>query len=968
MTRRVVQGTGQVVRAAAGAVAAKVKDAVGAATAGAASKAAARGGDRFGLTAKAIEAQRVHEPIRVNVGATGLVDLQQVKPGDFTSLSGTVVNKDPLKINNDGPPGGAYLKLDRPVLLAAEDGKKYEVRELFISLDQVTQSSCGTRGNNCGSCAVSDSCQVGKKLPDDRKLTVFGQLGTFAFGGEGQGKAPGFVVGIGGISVQGKDKKEPLYREDQAFHDPETDARLETLKIQNPVIANPTVSTPPGYRHPDAQLVFAKEPTKTQPDRVVVWVGKSGGGNNFLGDFHGFSGFHVPRAPTADEKARLKFQDQGVGAAGDFTAASTPRVRHGKQWLDTEAIGIAQGQTWFLDRKGDALYGAVMKPSPQSGFELTSVIHFAKDDIINGEAAPPVHGFFLNPDGTRPVDGRELGLGPRDELSKEKAKQPVWIARRVDPEKVDGPGGWFTNFIGPEAKSPEVASYGALKEVAGKDGLVSPDDFKKKLREIAETMPGGHDVVKQIEAVMAEAEVEYRAGRAAEPPSDKTAWFDFLLDSYMHAHDLRIWMKGLGFASEGTSTHDLTEMVPLKDVEWQMKGRYTEPWFERYVAHEKEKGHAAGLSDDEIMLNCSFLNPNYAAAGYMWGFAALGANDIMNLHRLSCHHSGNTHEEIYWVEKAMNFMIHHVPLEDFGVRHEEAGMFTRLVAEGVIQKSELDPQNLSEEKMFGLLEKALLYAQDTDKAMKTSEVGKAIIHDAFKVWRELAARGYVQPWQLARPRVSSGEYPLTPKLEASYRQLQLQTRAAKEMFDGAARAVAAAPADASPEVVAKAAGLVSSVKALRDGLGTAQVDSKRECEALVKEKLSAFRAVRAAAGDAPSSLDAQVVDAAAHATLAAFGLLAVFNEQAAVAFTEPMAELQASLLAPPPQNAPETFLSKDDLLRAIDEMKRVPEKASLAASRGDHTVSKQIEDIYRYWKNGFLLTDGLDPKLATAAL
>lgn len=926
-------------------------------------------GDLFNLTPKMVEAQRVHEPIRVAVGAVGLVDLQQVKPGDFTSLSGTVINKDPLKINNDGPPGGAYLKLDQPVVLTDKEGKKFEVKEIFISLDQVTQSSCGTRGNSCGSCAVSDSCQVGKKLPEDRKLTVFGQLGTYQFGGEGFGKSPGFVVGIGGISVQGQDRKEPLYREDKAFHDPETNAPLETLKIENPVIKNPTINTPPGYKHPDAQLVFAKEPTPKDPNRMVVWVGKSGGGNNFLGDFHGFSGFHVPRAPTAAEKAGVKFQDKGEGAKGMFTASDAPKVKHGSKWVATEPLGLAQGQEWFLDRKADRIYGAVMKKAPESGYELTSVIRLATNDIINGEAAPPPHGFFLTPDGKPPIDGRELGHGPRDVQSKEIATKPVWIARRVDPNKVEGPGGWFTNFIGPQAKNPEVASYGALKAVAGKDGLVSPDTFKKKLREIAETMPGGHDVVKQIEAVMAQAQTEYQAGRAAEPPADKTAWFDFLLDSYMHAHDLRIWMKGMGFASEGTSMHDLTEMVPLKDVEWQMKGRYTEPWFAKYVENEKAKGLAEGKSPDEIMLNCSFLNPNYAAAGYMWGFAALGANDIMNLHRLSCHHSGNTHEEIYWVEKAMNFMIHHVPLEDFGVRHEEAGMFTRLVEEGVIQKSELRPENLSEEKMFGLLEKALNYAKDHDPAMKTSEIGKSIIGDAFKVWKELAQRGYVQPWQLARPRVSSGEYPLTPKLEASYRQLQLQTRAAKQMFQEASAVTAAPPAGASGAMVTKAAALVESVKQLRDQLSVVKYDTKAECDAVVAEKMTMFRDLRDhAMSKPPTEQDKKLLDAAAHATLAAFGLLAVFNEEAAVAFTAPMAELQESLLTPPPQNAPNTFLSKEDVLRAIEEMRHVPEKIELAAKNGDETVSGQIKAIYDYWKNGFLLVDPAHEKLATAAI
>ena len=72
----------------------------------------------------------------------------------------------------------------------------------------------------------------------------------------------------------------------------------------------------------------------------------SGGGNNFLGDFHGFSGFHVPRKPTAEEKASVQFQDHGAGAKADFTADSAPKVKHGKNWVATEPIGIAQGQVW----------------------------------------------------------------------------------------------------------------------------------------------------------------------------------------------------------------------------------------------------------------------------------------------------------------------------------------------------------------------------------------------------------------------------------------------------------------------------------------------------------------------------------------------------------------------------------------------------------------------------------------------
>ncbi len=929
---------------------------------------ASNGGDLF-TTPKQVEQARVREPVPVAASAIkGISEMQQIKPGDFTFLSGKVINKDPAKINNDGPPGGAYLQLDEPVLLVDEKtAQRYEVREVFISLDEVTQQACGTRGNNCGSCSISDSCMVGRKLPEDRSMTIHGQIGTFAFGGEGRGKAPGFVVGIGGASVLGKERKEPLYKADKQFHDFDTGQVLETLVIKNPDVPNPTVNKPQGYRHPDAQLVFAKEPVPSDPNRMVVWVGKSGGGSNVLGDFHGFSGFHVPRPPNAEELADIKFQDKGPGEKGLFTADSAPRIKKGNKYVELEPLGPALGQQWFLDRSGRKAYGVTMKKAPESGYELSSVIPFKTTDFIAGPAPEPPFGYFKNPDGSAPIDGRQAGHEtPRDIIAQTKREQPVYIARRVDPDKVDGPGGWFTTHIGPDAKHPEKPIYGPLMEKAGADGLVSPGDFKKSLREVVEATPGGKEIVAKIREVMAKAEEEYQAGRAAEPPADKEAWFDFLLDSYLHSHDLRIWLKALGFGSTSVEGHDLVEMVPLKDVEWQMQGRYVEPWFKNYVEEEKRKGLAAGLREDEIMVNCSFLNPNYAAAGYLWGFSALSANWIMNLHRLSCHHAGNTHEEIFWIEKALNFMIHHVPLEDFGVRHEEAGMFSKLVKEGVIQKSDLDPENLSPEKMFDLLEKSLHYAMEHDPAMSTSEIGKAIIRDAWKVWKELAQRGYVQPWQMARPRQPNDAYPLTPKLEGSYRQLQVQTRAGKHMFDAASKALAAAVGQASPDVRAQAERLSLSLVQLRDSMSTSRADTKVECEAIVAAHMAQFRQLRGFATG--SEGDRKVLDAAAKMVLSSFAMYSVFNEAAAEAFTAPTAELEQSLIEQLPVNAPNAFLSKEDLLRAIAEMREVPRKAELARKDGDEVLAGKIMDIYHYWTNGFLSVNPADEKLAQQAI
>jgi hypothetical protein len=128
--------------------------------------------------------------------------------------------------------------------------------------------------------------------------------------------------------------------------------------------------------------------------------------------------------------------------------------------------------------------------------------------------------------------------------------------------------------------------------------------------------------------------------------------------------------------------------------------------------------------DDGAWVNVGFFNPHLSASMYKWGDTKTGVQNAMDAHRLAAHHLGNPETPVDWIERAANFVIHHIPREHWGIRHEPRGEYSDL-----------------ESKM----------AQDP--TMKDSEIGKAIARDVAALCQLLEAEGKIVPWgQLAVPQ------------------------------------------------------------------------------------------------------------------------------------------------------------------------------------------------------------------------
>jgi hypothetical protein len=93
----------------------------------------------------------------------------------------------------------------------------------------------------------------------------------------------------------------------------------------------------------------------------------------------------------------------------------------------------------------------------------------------------------------------------------------------------------------------------------------------------------------------------------------------------------------------------------------------------------------------------------------------------MDAHRLAAHHVGTPEAPLEWMERAANFVVHHIPREHLGIRHEPRGEWSDL-------------------------EKRL----HEDPAINRSVVGQQIARDAAHLASLLEREGKIIPWQLLR--------------------------------------------------------------------------------------------------------------------------------------------------------------------------------------------------------------------------
>lgn len=214
-------------------------------------------------------------------------------------------------------------------------------------------------------------------------------------------------------------------------------------------------------------------------------------------------------------------------------------------------------------------------------------------------------------------------------------------------------------------------------------------------------------VLARMDAVIASGTALAARGLADTPPLDIHEWRRGMILSWSHARDLAVIMDALGHPRATANRHDVDEPV----LAIRLKGRLdsADQWYLDYV----------NTLDEGAWVNVGFFNPHLSASMYKWGDAKQGKQNAMDAHRLSPHHLGNPETPVDWFERAANFVIHHLPREHRGIRHEARGDYSEL-----------------EDRLA------------TDPSIKNSEIGKAIARDVTALCELLEKEGKIVPWGL----------------------------------------------------------------------------------------------------------------------------------------------------------------------------------------------------------------------------
>lgn len=274
-------------------------------------------------------------------------------------------------------------------------------------------------------------------------------------------------------------------------------------------------------------------------------------------------------------------------------------------------------------------------------------------------------------------------------------------------EGSDGQGGVLRipRFVDPAVDGTRLAeAHCALFRVSAPDDSISIDDFDAML--IA-SIPS--EVMSRIDEVVKEATVLAARGLVDQPPIDGRAWRRGIWLSWLHARDLAVVLDALGHPHDTAGRHDVEEYALGKRLKERLAS--ADVWYRNWVL---------SLGDEESV-NIGFFNPYLAASMFKWGDAKTGVQNAMDAHRLAPHHLGTPESPLDWVERAANFVVHHVPREHWGIRHEPRGDWSIL-----------------ESRMAA------------EPTIKDAEVGKQIARDVAALFQLLEKEGKVVPWQLLR--------------------------------------------------------------------------------------------------------------------------------------------------------------------------------------------------------------------------
>lgn len=226
-------------------------------------------------------------------------------------------------------------------------------------------------------------------------------------------------------------------------------------------------------------------------------------------------------------------------------------------------------------------------------------------------------------------------------------------------------------------------------------------------RRLEATLPP--EVLRRIDHVIAAGKLLAERKLADTPPLDEYEWRRGIILSWCHARDLELVHEALGHPRLLAGRHDVDEVVLATHL--RRTADKADPWYKDYVAS----------LDEGAWINVGFLNPNISASLYKWGDARHGVQNAMDAHRLSAHHQGTPEAPLDWVERAVNFVVHHIPREHWGIRHEPRGSYADL-----------------EDRLVD------------DPAIKDATIGKVIARDAARMFEMLEARGFIVPWGLLK--------------------------------------------------------------------------------------------------------------------------------------------------------------------------------------------------------------------------
>lgn len=263
------------------------------------------------------------------------------------------------------------------------------------------------------------------------------------------------------------------------------------------------------------------------------------------------------------------------------------------------------------------------------------------------------------------------------------------IPRNADPE-LDG-----LRFV--ENRKP-------IFDVSDKPDTVELAEFDRRMEAVVPVA-----VVARIEHVIQAARLLADKGLADSLPIDEQEWRRGIILSWSHARDLEVIHQAMGHPRLLADRHDVDEVVLAKHL--KKTAGNADRWYRDYV----------DSLDEGEWVNVGFFNPHLSASLYKWGDAKTGTQNAMDAHRLASHHQGSPEAPLDWIERAVNFVVHHIPREHWGIRHEPRGSYADL-------------------------EDRLAH----DNAIKDAEIGKQIARDAARFYELAENTGLVVPWGLLK--------------------------------------------------------------------------------------------------------------------------------------------------------------------------------------------------------------------------